>query len=280
MTATQTGTVEVNGAELYFERRGSGPAVGFIAGGGGSGLALRHAAELLADSYTVVTYDRRGSGRSPGPPGWTTTTVAEQADDCVGLIRALELDRPVIVGHSNGGTVLVGLAQRHGSELGGAVVVEPLLGAVSPSFPRFVEETTALTADALAQGDVDAMWETLNRWMFGEEMWDQFPPDVADQERADGEMNATIVWPAISAFAPDAAALAACPAPVHAVHGADTGPPIEVFVESARWVAEISGGPLHVFPGGHLEGTINPERFVTALRPVLASMREPSAPRT
>ena len=115
---------------------------------------------------------------------------------------------------------------------------------------------------------------------FGDAAWDAVAAEFADEINAGNDTNATIDSPAFSAFEPDEAKVAACPAPIYAAYGAETGAPIEAVVEGARWVAEVSGGPLHVFPGGHLEGTINPERFVAALRPVLASMREPSAPRT
>jgi pimeloyl-ACP methyl ester carboxylesterase len=48
-------------------------------------------AELLADEFTVITYDRRGNGRSPRPPGWDATSAEEQADDAAALLEALGL---------------------------------------------------------------------------------------------------------------------------------------------------------------------------------------------
>jgi len=59
----------VNGAELYYEIRGSGPPVVLIMGGTGDGGHFDTLADFLADEFTVVTYDRRGNGRSPVPPG-------------------------------------------------------------------------------------------------------------------------------------------------------------------------------------------------------------------
>ena len=73
--------VSVNGAELYHEVRGSGPPVLLIMGATGDGGHFDTLADLLADEFTVITYDRRGNGRSPAPAGWTTTSAVEQADD-------------------------------------------------------------------------------------------------------------------------------------------------------------------------------------------------------
>jgi hypothetical protein len=49
----------VNGATLYYERQGIGAAVLFIAGSTGDAGNFTRTAELLADEFTVVTYDRR-----------------------------------------------------------------------------------------------------------------------------------------------------------------------------------------------------------------------------
>ncbi|WP_457149250.1 alpha/beta fold hydrolase [Mycobacterium sp. URHB0021] len=46
---------------------------------------------MLSRDFRVVTYDRRGNGRSPRPPTWHATDIAEQADDAAGLIEAVGL---------------------------------------------------------------------------------------------------------------------------------------------------------------------------------------------
>jgi pimeloyl-ACP methyl ester carboxylesterase len=83
--------IEVNGARIYHEVRGSGPSVLFIAGATGDGGHFERVAELLSDEFTVVTYDRRGNSRSPRPDGWESTSTEEQSDDAAGLIEALGL---------------------------------------------------------------------------------------------------------------------------------------------------------------------------------------------
>ena len=64
----------VNGTELYYEIRGTGAPVLLIMGGSGDGGHFDAVADLLSDEFTVVTYDRRGNGRSPAPAGWKTTS--------------------------------------------------------------------------------------------------------------------------------------------------------------------------------------------------------------
>jgi len=58
-------------------------------GATGDGGHFDAIADLLSDEFTVVTYDRRGNGRSPAPAGWKTTSPEEQADDAAGLLAAL-----------------------------------------------------------------------------------------------------------------------------------------------------------------------------------------------
>ena len=77
--------VTVNGTELYYEIRGAGPPVLLIMGATGDGGHFDALADVLADEFTLVSYDRRGNGRSPTPDGWETTSPEEQADDAAGL---------------------------------------------------------------------------------------------------------------------------------------------------------------------------------------------------
>jgi pimeloyl-ACP methyl ester carboxylesterase len=96
--------VSVNGAELYHEVRGSGPPVLLIMGATGDGGHFDTLADLLADEFTVITYDRRGNGRSPPPAGWTTTSAEEQADDAAALVDSLAVGPLAVFGTSSGGT--------------------------------------------------------------------------------------------------------------------------------------------------------------------------------
>ena len=54
-------TITVNGAELYHEVRGSGPPVLLIMGATGDGGHFDALADVLADEFTVISYDRRAT---------------------------------------------------------------------------------------------------------------------------------------------------------------------------------------------------------------------------
>jgi pimeloyl-ACP methyl ester carboxylesterase len=103
----------VNGTELYYEVLGTGPPVLLIMGATGDGGHFDAIADLLADEFTVITYDRRGNGRSPAPPGWQTTSAEEQADDAAALLDALETGPAAAFGTSSGGTFALCLLVRH-----------------------------------------------------------------------------------------------------------------------------------------------------------------------
>jgi pimeloyl-ACP methyl ester carboxylesterase len=57
--------LQLKGATLYYETRGSGPVLLLIAGGAADAGVFEDVARVLAHDYTVVTYDPRGNSRSP-----------------------------------------------------------------------------------------------------------------------------------------------------------------------------------------------------------------------
>jgi pimeloyl-ACP methyl ester carboxylesterase len=79
-------------------------------------------AELLADEFTVVTYDRRGNGRSPRPRGWAATSPEEQADDAAALLEALGLAPAAVFGTSLAGVIALCLVLRHSRVVSGAIL--------------------------------------------------------------------------------------------------------------------------------------------------------------
>ena len=88
--------------ELYYEDLGSGKPVLLIHGWPLSGASWeKQTAALLAAGYRVITYDRRGFGRSSKPSeGYNYDTLAQ---DTYKLIEALDLKDLTLVGFSMGG---------------------------------------------------------------------------------------------------------------------------------------------------------------------------------
>ena len=87
--------------ELYYEDHGSGPPVVLIHGWPLNGDAWeKQTAALLAAGHRVITYDRRGFGRSSKPAvGYNYDTFAADLDAVLG---ALDLAGVSLVGHSMG----------------------------------------------------------------------------------------------------------------------------------------------------------------------------------
>src|SRR5512133_2281366 len=105
--------VEVNGANLGYRTVGTGPPLVMIMGF--SGTMAEWDPALIADlatQHTVVLFDNRGIATSlPSPV--RGLTIAKMADDTAGLIDALGLGRPDVLGWSMGGNIAEMLVQRH-----------------------------------------------------------------------------------------------------------------------------------------------------------------------
>src|SRR3982075_684279 len=87
--------------ELYYEDHGSGPPVVLIHGWPLSGASWeKQTAALLAAGHRVITYDRRGFGRSSKPSvGYNYDTFAADLDV---VLTKLELKKVDLVGFSMG----------------------------------------------------------------------------------------------------------------------------------------------------------------------------------
>jgi non-heme chloroperoxidase len=101
--------------ELYYEDHGSGKPVVLIHGWPLSGASWeKQVAALLAAGHRVITYDRRGFGKSSQPAtGYEYDTFAE---DLHKLVTALDLHDFALVGFSMGGGEVARYIGRYGTE--------------------------------------------------------------------------------------------------------------------------------------------------------------------
>ncbi len=119
-----------NGApiEIYFEDHGSGDPVVMIHGYPLDGNSWeRQERELLANGHRVISYDRRGFGRSSRPTvGYDYDTFA---GDLNAVIEHLDLNDVVLVGFSMGSGEVTRYLGRYGSK---RVRKAALFGAIPP----------------------------------------------------------------------------------------------------------------------------------------------------
>lgn len=101
----KTETLQVPGASLYYEVRGSGPVLLMIPGGPMDADGFKDIADRLADEYAVVTHDCRGNSRSTMQGSWDDLTVALFADDVRRLLDAVTTEPADVLGSSGDATV-------------------------------------------------------------------------------------------------------------------------------------------------------------------------------
>lgn len=104
--------VEVRGAKLHVQVAGRGPPVVFLHGGlHFFDNTFARQRDAFAASYTVIGIDQRGHGHSPDDA--RPFSYAEMAEDTAAVIRALDVGRVDVVGHSDGANVALILARTH-----------------------------------------------------------------------------------------------------------------------------------------------------------------------
>lgn len=122
-------TIEVMGRRqrIYFEESGDGPAILCLHTAGADSRQYRRLQtdpDVLSQ-FSVVAFDLPWHGRSMPPDRWWTEeyllTPELFVETIMSVMRALELDRPIVVGCSMAGSVVLELARSHAPELGGVI---------------------------------------------------------------------------------------------------------------------------------------------------------------
>lgn len=119
--------ITIMGNRIHYVEQGSGPRTVLLVHGLTGVLQHFTYAMLgeLARDCRVIAIDRPGSGYSKRPLR-SSASLAVQADVIAGLIDALQLDRPVVVGHSLGGAVALATALRHPDKISALALIAPL----------------------------------------------------------------------------------------------------------------------------------------------------------
>ena len=129
MAHWSAGDVFGNSILLHYYRTGEGwslhprPQVVMCHGFSDSGMCWTPIAQQLEGQYDLIMPDARGHGLSDQPEGGYSMSM--MASDLAYLIRSLDLQRPVIVGHSMGGYVASLMAADYPELVRGVILEDP-----------------------------------------------------------------------------------------------------------------------------------------------------------
>jgi len=122
--------VESLSYRIYFEEAGQGRPLLCLHTAGADSRQYRHLMtdEAVTTHYRVIAFDLPYHGRSNPPDRWWLKKYLLTTDEYIAFIRAfwiaLGLDRPVVIGCSMGGAIVLKLAADYQRELHGIVGLE------------------------------------------------------------------------------------------------------------------------------------------------------------
>lgn len=128
--------LEVDGARLHYVDKGKGQPIVMIHGLGGQLRNFNYVVEQLAEEFRVILVDRPGSGYSTAAPGASAGLTA-QAALFARFLEELELEKPLVVGHSLGGAIALKLALDFPEKVGALALIAPLTRMARDLPPAF-----------------------------------------------------------------------------------------------------------------------------------------------
>ncbi len=183
MAEAETGFVEINGAQIYYEVAGAGQPVVFVHAGIADRRMWDAQFAAFAQKYRVLRYDHRGMGKSSMPPG-----PFALRDDLYTLVRHFDLAPAVLIGCSMGGGAALDCVVEH-LDVARALVLVGAGVSGNPLEPSDEMKRLWAQVDELAgKGDLDGANEIeLRMWVDGVRRTpDQVAPGVRALVR---EMN-------------------------------------------------------------------------------------------
>lgn len=166
---------------LYFEEAGQGIPLVCLHTAGADGRQFRHMMTdaAIIDHFRVLAFDLPWHGKSSPPEGWQREeyrlTTRSYTDAIRSFCAALDLEKPVVLGCSIGGRIVLNLAIEHAAEFRALIGLEAA-DYQEPWYDRdwlyrpdvHGEVSAALVSGMMAPQSPDASrWETLWQYMQG-----------------------------------------------------------------------------------------------------------------
>jgi clorobiocin biosynthesis protein CloN7 len=247
--------LDVPGARLYYERRGTGPLLLMI-GSPMDSTGFAGLASALAGDYTVVTYDPRGIGNSSREDTTVDVTPEQQADDVHRLLSVLGGEPAHVFGSSGGAVVGLALVTAHPVLVRTLVAHEPPVVELLPDRAQVRAQIADIYGTYRAEGAEKAMGKFMAHAGLGgapgqeadAPRWEPSPEQMARMRASTEVFLAHLIRPT-TRYRPDIEALRAAPARIVVAGGATSKG--QLANRAAVALAGQLGTTVVDFPGDH-----------------------------
>jgi N-formylmaleamate deformylase len=148
----------------YLEYGEAGPTIVVVPGITSPAITWEFVSEELARARRVVTLDVRGRGLSDRASSGLYR-LSDYAADLAGLVDALGLDRPALLGHSMGARIVAAFAAAYPGRAGASIVVDPpLSGPGRDPYPFPLSVYTESLREAVAGASAEDMRRYFPTW--------------------------------------------------------------------------------------------------------------------
>ena len=253
--------VITEGGEIYCERRGNGPLILLITGGMGDAGFYSSAADILANEFTVVNYDRRCNSRSTGDRT-IDMTIAQQARDAAAIISVMGFDKAIVFGSSGGGIISLELAALRPDLIDFLIVHEAPVVEILPDAEKWRSFNNAIYIKSQKEGWEAALVDFMDSLINAPDI--PFPSDL--NERVSGNIDFFFKheFKPFIGYIPDFRRIQENGVEMVVAVGAESDD--AYYVRATREIASRIGCRCIKFPGQHDASFYIPEEFTNALR--------------
>jgi pimeloyl-ACP methyl ester carboxylesterase len=238
-----------------------------IAGGGGASAGFNGIANLLADTYTCVLYDRRGTLRSPLDNPDEDVSMEMHSDDAHRLLVELSSVPAYVFASSGGALIGLDLVARHPHQVHTLVAHEPPAEYLLPPEQQLQGDFMGIFR---REGGLAAL--KLLAPQSGISYQDREPgvdlTFTQEESAANADALFKYTFPAVRRCRLDFTALLAAPTRI-ILAGGSAGREY-IGYRAATAVAQRLATTIVEFPSHHVGYTTHPQAFAERLRAVLA----------
>jgi len=265
--------IKANGISMNYKIKGKGESLVLVHGAGDNLNMWYHQVPVFSKSYSVITYDVRGHGKTESPE--TEYNIPLLTEDLYQFMKAIKVKNAYFLGYSMGGRIALNLAIDHSEIVKGLILANSPVSLTLPS-PEAIERLRVLI-ELLEKGDIKAVTELMSTAAFSPGFKDRNPTEfekyknVKLQNKPDGFARVMRMLGA-STTPPD---LSKVRCPVLIIVGEND---TFMTVDQGRLAQKaIVGSKLVILPTGHAAAVELPSQFNSAVMEFLSGIVRGSA---